>query len=61
MEGSTTTGIQSYHEDDSSPFAIQVMSDLHLEFGTALQTHLLPQFEVKAKIIALVGDIGNPK
>src|SRR3989338_6795515 len=37
---------------------MQMMSDLHLEF---LTTGGLPEFEVKAPILALLGDIGNPR
>mmetsp|Transcript_19896 Transcript_19896/g.27798 ORF Transcript_19896/g.27798 Transcript_19896/m.27798 type:complete len:294 (+) Transcript_19896:38-919(+) len=37
------------------PFQIQLMSDLHLEFG------IEPQFDAKAPILILAGDIGNPR
>ena len=40
--------------EENKSFQIQLMSDIHLEFGTE------PQFEAKSPILVLAGDIGNP-
>jgi predicted phosphodiesterase len=49
---------QSQVRDPSLTFSIQIMSDLHVEFPTVLER--LPPFEVKAPVLALLGDIGCP-